>query len=228
LNLYQKEILINENSCCIHNQLHAHQEGKEAYDTCLEVIKQLGETVPTILDPKSFVKKVETIQAKLCGMTEKDLMDMKTLDSPFYYSLMQFYNQMCFVSYFVNPPMLKWFTVRLMEITLEHGICRYSALGILRFTMILGGKLIHDIEGGYRSSKMAMKLIGRFDGTDLLPTANLIYYGYSAGRRSSCLYDFHGLDFHLTQHAMCNYYSACRALSILVSTSFFALSSLAF
>lgn len=47
--------------------------------------------------------------------------------------------------------------------------------------MVLGGKLVHDVEGAYRVGKMALKLLERFDdSTDLLPSVYLVYYGYIA------------------------------------------------
>ena len=124
---------------------------------------------------------VQTIQDRFAEMNDDDLTAMKPMESQFHNSLMQFYNQACFLSYFVNPPMLKWFACKLVDLTFEHGVCKYSALGIMRFSMVLSGKLIHDVDGAYRVGKMAMKLLEQFDdSTELLPMIYLCYYGYIA------------------------------------------------
>ena len=60
---------------------------------CLEVLQKLGETIQASVEAERFVETVEKIQAKLNEMTDSDWMGMKTMDSPFHYSLMQFYNQ---------------------------------------------------------------------------------------------------------------------------------------
>ena len=147
----------------------------------LEVLKQLGEKIPKSVDPESFKTTVANIQSKLGKMDGSNLMNMKLMKDPILYSLMQFYNQVCHISYFVNPPMLKWYAAKLLELTLEHGVCKYSALGIMRYSMILGGKLIQDVEGGYRLGKVSLKLLERFDrAQDLIPGMYLCYYGFIA------------------------------------------------
>ena len=146
------------------------QEGKGAYDTCLEVLQQLGEVVPASVERKQFIESVEKIQAQFDGMTDTELLNMKKMNSPFHNSLMQFYNQVCFISYFVNPQMLKWFACRIVELSLQHGVSKYSALGMMRYSMVLGGKLLNNVAGAHRLGKMSLKLLERFDGTDLLPS----------------------------------------------------------
>ena len=153
---------------------------KGAYDLVIEVLQQLGEEIPTSFDPKSFVDKVDEIQSKLSSMTEDDIMSMKRIESPSHYSLMKFHNQASFIAVFANPPMLTWFITRLVELALEHGLCKYSALGIVSYSVVLGGKLIKDLEGGYRLGKIALKLLERFEAQDLLSNAYLTYYGYIA------------------------------------------------
>ena len=154
--------------------LHGRQEAKPAYDTCVDVLKQLGETIPALARADIVVEKVKDIQSRLDEMTEKDFMDMKTVDSPFHYSLMQFYDKIGYISYFANPPMLKWFACRLVELSFEHGFSKFAPVGMTRYSMILGGKLIHNVEEGYRVGKIALKLLDRFDATETMPMIYLV------------------------------------------------------
>jgi len=157
--------------------LHTHQELKKSFDTCVEVLIQLGETIPATVDREVFVKRAENVLAKLNVMTEND---MKTMKSPFHVSLLRFYDRACFTSYFVQLPMMKWLACRMVEISLEHGFSKYSALGLMWFTMILAGDLIYDVHAGYRVGKIALKLLKRFDANNLLPNAYLVYYSFTA------------------------------------------------
>ena len=160
--------------------LHGCQKVKEAYDTTVDVLLQLGEHVPEEVEPATAVKMVANIQAKLSKMTEEDLMSMKKMESELHYSLMRFLNYICFIAYFVKPQMLKWFACRTVELTLEHGICKYSALGLMRYALVLGGKLIHETDESYRVGKMALKLNEQFDATDLVPCLHEVYYALIA------------------------------------------------
>eukprot|EP00581_Thalassiosira_minuscula_P014826 CAMPEP_0183723104 /NCGR_PEP_ID=MMETSP0737-20130205/14816_1 /TAXON_ID=385413 /ORGANISM="Thalassiosira miniscula, Strain CCMP1093" /LENGTH=1533 /DNA_ID=CAMNT_0025953355 /DNA_START=8 /DNA_END=4609 /DNA_ORIENTATION=- len=160
--------------------LHTRQESKPAYDTCLEVLEQLGEVIPTIVEPRIFVKKAETLNAKLNQMSESEFMNFKKMDNPFHHFLMQFYNQVCHLSYFVNAPMLKWFAYKIAELSLEHGFCKFSAIGLMRYAMVLSGKLLDDVKIGYKVGKMALKLLDRFDAIDVVSGVYLCYYGYIA------------------------------------------------
>ena len=147
----------------------------------LVVLKQLGEKIPKSVDPESFKTTLAKIQSKLGKMDESDWVNMKPMVDPYIYSLMQFYNQVCLISYFVNPPMLHWYTAKQVELTLEHGVCKYSVLGIMNYSLILGGKLIQDVQGGYRLGKVSLKLLERFDrAQDLIPGMYLCYYGFIA------------------------------------------------
>ena len=161
--------------------MHRRQQGQEAYDLGLEVLEQLGEKIPKSVDPDSFKTTVAKIQSKLGKIDESDLINMKLMEDPIISSLMQFYNHVCHMSFFLNPPMMKWYAAKQMELTLEHGVCKYSALGIMMYSMILGGKLIQDVEGGYRLGKISLKLLERFDqAQDLIPNMYLCYYGFIA------------------------------------------------
>ncbi|KAL7543377.1 hypothetical protein ACHAXR_013104 [Thalassiosira sp. AJA248-18] len=50
----------------------------------------------------------------------------------------------------------------------------------MRYAMVLGGKLIQDVQESYRVGKLALKLLERFDSQDLLSSMYLVYYGYIA------------------------------------------------
>jgi len=156
------------------------QQFKLAYDAGVEVLRQLGETIPVTVNPESIANTVKTMQAKLDGMSERDWMGFKNIESSFNHSLMQFYNQVENSSYFVNFPMFKWFSCRIVQLSLEHGFCKYSAVGMIQYATILAGQLINDVQGAYKIGKMVLKLSERFDAMDIMPYIYMTYYGYIA------------------------------------------------
>ncbi|KAL7552242.1 hypothetical protein ACHAWF_015466 [Thalassiosira exigua] len=162
--------------------LHESQEAKQAYDLCAEVLKALGETFPATLSPndESILSRIKAIRTTLSAMNDTALMDMDTMKNPHHVSLMRFYSQMTILAYFSNPPMFKQFALRLLELTFDHGVSKYSIMGLVQFATVLNGKLVGDIGESYKVGKMAWKLMTRFDATDLLPGVYLSYYGYIA------------------------------------------------
>ena len=162
--------------CC---QLYAEGKGKLAYDTCVEVLGLLGESVPADA-PQNFVETTAIVQAKLSKMTVEEWMGVKEMSTPRGYSLMKFYDIACFLSFFVNEGVLKWHARRQIELTLEHGVCKYSAKAIANIAMVLGGKLFgRQDEEAYRLGKIAMKLLERFDASDVCGVY-MVHYGYLA------------------------------------------------
>lgn len=107
-------------------------------------------------------------------MAEADLMTMREMTNPAHLCLMHFYNQVAVVSYFVKPLMIKRITCRLVELTLEHGVSKYTALSLLRFAMTMPPMK------GNRIGKMAISLAEKFGAVDQIPMVYLCFYGYIA------------------------------------------------
>ena len=70
--------------------------------------------------------------------------------------------------------MIKRITCRLVELTLEHGLSKYTTLSMVRYAMTLP-----TVEG-YRVGKMGMSLLDRFDAMDQIPSIYLGFYAYIA------------------------------------------------
>lgn len=155
----------------------ARQGPSKAYETCLEVLSQLGEEVPTSLEPERLLTMVSDLQDTLSAITDEQLLEMKETDIKTHYSVMQFYTEICFLSYFVRPKMMHYFASKMVDLTLKYGVCKYSAMCFAQYGMMLGGNLAKDIQSGCRYGKIALSLLKRFDAVDQIPSVYLCNYG---------------------------------------------------
>lgn len=160
-------------------QYSSSHEATQAYNLCLEVLQQLGDPVPSYVQPGKLQLIGEKIQRNLSRLDENDIVTMSQMVLPDHYSLMRFYHQACNICFFSNNPMMKWFICRSLELTLQNGCCKYSASALMNYAMMLAGKL--DVEEANRLGKIALKFLQRFDDhSDLIPHTYAVYYSFIA------------------------------------------------
>ena len=138
-------------------------------------------------------------------LTEDTLLGMRELDRTRQY-ILKFYLIITIVSFYAKPAMVPFFTCRMVQISMKHGICKYTLTGehpflcihcyntapplifpSLRFAglvqfagMSCSNIMIRDIKGAIRIGKMAMSAMKRRFGssTETLPNLHLAYYGF--------------------------------------------------
>ena len=83
----------------------------------------------------------------------------------------------------VKPEMSTFIICRMVQYTMEKGLCKYSIAGFVQYAMLLCTSKITkvDIEGALRIAKAAMSCSKtRYDRTDQLPFLYCVYYGFVA------------------------------------------------
>ena len=141
-------------------------------------------------------------------MSDEDLLQMKDCDSSFHYthkfymlmvSARQFeaagltwifasHSQLSRSSlqgaivYWSKPELMPFIACRIVKLSLEHGIFKDSILGFLQYSAILcqQTKPGLPIDNACRVGKVAMKLLDRFDSSDLIARTHFCYYGVVA------------------------------------------------
>lgn len=115
----------------------------------MKVLHTLGDDIASPYAPDAsdidFQERLDAISHKLQQMMESDLMSMNDMTNPAHLRLMHFYNQAAVISYFVQPKMVKRITCRLVEVTLEHGVSKYTALSLVRYATTLPPKEAYRI-----------------------------------------------------------------------------------
>ena len=155
-----------------------------AYTICHEALSQLGEELPESLNCQQISDMVEATSKMLTNISHADLLEMKEMDKRQSIS-MNIYSLMATAEHFapVKPEMSTFIICRMVQYTMEKGLCKYSIAGFVQYAMLLCTSKITkvDIEGALRIAKAAMSCSKtRYDRTDQLPFLYCVYYGFVA------------------------------------------------
>jgi hypothetical protein len=118
------------------------------------------------------------------GISDKDLLGMKEMDSKLATS-MRFYILMWRAAYFSKPDMVPFITCRVVQHTMENGLCKHSISGFLALAKLLCGNTLpnKDIASASKIGKAAMSCFTqRYNTTEQIPDIHLSYYGFVAWR----------------------------------------------
>ncbi|KAL7543351.1 hypothetical protein ACHAXR_012671 [Thalassiosira sp. AJA248-18] len=161
--------------------LNACGEGRDAYIACQEVLSQLGEEIPESLDTKQATKMIEETSKMVQCISETDLLEMKEMDEKLSITL-KFYSLMATVSFFAKADMFGFLACRCVQLTMKHGICKYSIMGFVQYsTMFCGNNIAKDITAASRIGKAAICCMKkRFHSAGLMPKICFAYYGFVA------------------------------------------------
>ena len=129
----------------------------DAYTTCNEVLSQLGETIPQSLDAPKKKKMIEATSKMTRSISDTDLLEMKEMDERLSISL-KFYSFMTTLAFFAKPEIFAFLSCRMVQLTMQNGICKYSIMGFVQYAMMLCCKRVKDIKGASQIGKAAMSL----------------------------------------------------------------------
>ena len=155
-----------------------------AYNVCSEVLSQLGENIPETLCSDETTAMTEATLGLVKSISYKVLLGMKEMDSKLATS-MRFYNLMWRAAYFSKPDMVPFITCRVVQHTMENGLCKHSISGFLALAKLLFGNTLQnkDIASASKIGKAAMSCFTqRYNTTEQIPDIHLSYYGFVAWR----------------------------------------------
>lgn len=158
-------------------QFHFWRNPDKAYKGSLDVLLKVGENVPKSVKEDDLLDIIGRIQTKL--KDENDILSMKEVDKK-NCTLMRFYQQAANLSPWLNtkhdPFVYAWLNCRLVDISLDHGLSKYSAMGFASLAFILFDKY-KSAQDGIRLGKIGLSLQKRFDDPSQIPEFNILYYG---------------------------------------------------
>ncbi|KAL7553425.1 hypothetical protein ACHAWF_016711 [Thalassiosira exigua] len=157
--------------------LNACEESNGAYTLCEEVLSQLEEEVPKSIDKKTLMGMMTKTGQMLAKTSAEDLLKMKEIDGA-HRTSMKFFTFMLSISYWIKPEMMPYFCCRVVQLSLEHGLCEDSVVGIDQYAGVLLEKCkeIPAIREACRVAKAAMTLHReRYDSSEIVPR---LYFGF--------------------------------------------------
>ena len=102
----------------------------DTYATCTEVLQLLGEEIPPTVDSKEMIKVIKATSDLVKDVSDVKLLEMKEMDEKIR-TRIQFYNLLIFVAHNARREMFPFFTCRVVQLTMEHGVCDEGIYGQL-------------------------------------------------------------------------------------------------
>ena len=94
----------------------AQQEMEQAYESCSDVLSQLGETIPSAVDQIQVSAMISGIGQSLGKMSDSEVLGMSEMDDSRMISLVHFYDQIASVSFFANQKMFVFYSCKLVTV----------------------------------------------------------------------------------------------------------------
>jgi hypothetical protein len=127
---------------------------------------------------------IEATIGMIEGISDKDLLGMKEMDSKLATS-MRFYNLMWIAAFMGKPEMLPFIACRVVQHTMESGLCKHSISGFLILAALICSKSVPNKETA-TSTKIGKATMfcftQRYNTSEQIPEAFCYYYGFVAWR----------------------------------------------
>jgi hypothetical protein len=126
----------------------------------------------------------ETTLRLVKGITDEDLLGMKEMDLKLATSI-SFYSLMWRAAYYAKQEMVPFITCRVVQQTMENGLCKHSFGGLFTLAAILCGNILpkKDIKSAMKIGKAAMSCFTqRYNTSEQIPEIYASYYCFVAWR----------------------------------------------
>lgn len=107
--------------------LHNKDAMQDAYMTARKVLLKLGESIPDLCGQVEAKEMLEATSKAMSTLTEESLSGMKEMDEKIQH-VVRFYNFMTAVSISAKPSMAPFFSCRAAQLSMKHGICKFSII----------------------------------------------------------------------------------------------------
>lgn len=127
--------------------------------------------------------KFYSVMLNCCFFLKQELMvssgDMEHEMTLFFTLILSLNSQQSLLRCFSKP----FLCCRLIHITLEHGLCSDTILGLVQYGTVLAMQSNSFFQGAYRIGKVALKLVKRYNASHLLPSVYCNFYGRVASQK---------------------------------------------
>eukprot|EP00804_Cyclotella_cryptica_P005744 CCRYP_000079-RE/>CCRYP_000079-RE protein AED:0.10 eAED:0.10 QI:211/1/0.88/1/0.5/0.33/9/0/1307 len=155
--------------------LAASGQMDEGIATCLRVLAQLGEVIPSTISLESYHTETVRIKTMMQGMSDDQLLSLPVITDTCKMAAMQFLNHLLYQAYFAKPELSPFISFRMVEMSIEYGVCNITPFAFSVYGAFLVSA-INDNEGGYRMGRVAMELMKKMNAIEIIPRLSIVIY----------------------------------------------------
>jgi predicted ATPase len=149
-------------------QSDAVQEG-------IEVLRHLGIALPSKASELRLRAELATVQRSLKSKTDNFFLRMPTLTNPEKRSCLQILSLVYQNSLWAKPDLLPFVILRMISITIDHGMSEFASVAFTNFGMLCIRRL-GDVDMGYRFGSLGLAILDRFKANELVPRVYATFY----------------------------------------------------
>jgi len=156
--------------------LHAQGKNKDAVVTSLNVLSQLGVSFPVEINGGVVEDSLLATMDALEGTTMDSIKRKEAMHERDKVIAMKFLNAISLFVHHWDRKISVLVTFRMVELSLEYGVCKESALGFAAFASFLCTR--GDLKNGQQFANLAICLLQRFKAKECLPCVYSVVHGF--------------------------------------------------
>lgn len=146
--------------------LGATDRMEEAINVGLDVLCELGETIPSNPTARRVKRESRRMKQITDARSDETLLRLPTMRDPDKLSVMKMMNLIFLYAYLCRPQLAGFLTVRMMRLTLDSGLSAMTSSLSSMYGMLLCSSL-GDVHEGYRFGSLALAVLERFKESGL-------------------------------------------------------------
>lgn len=159
--------------------LSSRYQMTEAVDESLQVLHHLGEHFPANPKKRHIGRELMRTWRLLKGKTNESILRIPVMTDPNKLATLQILNLLFPGAYRTRPKLWGLIIIRIVRLTLLHGLSPVSAVGFA-FYAAISSMITRDIAGSYRYAEVALALIDKFRAKEFIPRVYLGVYGHAS------------------------------------------------
>eukprot|EP00580_Thalassiosira_gravida_P012547 CAMPEP_0201652466 /NCGR_PEP_ID=MMETSP0493-20130528/44491_1 /ASSEMBLY_ACC=CAM_ASM_000838 /TAXON_ID=420259 /ORGANISM="Thalassiosira gravida, Strain GMp14c1" /LENGTH=707 /DNA_ID=CAMNT_0048128981 /DNA_START=804 /DNA_END=2927 /DNA_ORIENTATION=- len=158
--------------------LAASAKIEEGMTNCFSILCQLGEEIPNESTPEIYAEEVSHVKQLLEGKSQQDLLFLPMMSETRKLAAMQFMNHALTMTFIAKPLLNPIIVLRMVRMSIEHGICNISAFGFACYGAWLVSEPSCDVEGGHRMGRVAIEMMKQLGAAEMTPRLYATVYGF--------------------------------------------------
>jgi hypothetical protein len=155
---------------------------QEAIELGIDVLKDIDERFPRILYKMNILSEFVVVMRLLRGKSDEQLMRLPPIENERKLACLQVLQLMFVNCVLVRPMLAPYVNLKMMKITLLHGLSPISSLAFAMHGMICLSAF-HDVDSAVRYGQLGLKLLDSYGALEYLPRVYAAYYGVVHGWR---------------------------------------------